>query len=90
VLYPLSYEGATLGAYRASSFLMLRSGNPARMTASRKARNEFDRIVGRAKEEFGEATGNARLRDEGRTDQVRARIRKTGERVKDRLRGRRY
>ena len=31
------------------------------MTASRKAKNEFDRIKGRAKEEIGEATGNARL-----------------------------
>ena len=55
------------------------------MSATRKARAEFDRIVGRAKEEFGEATRNARLRDEGRTDQVRAKVRKTGERVKDTL-----
>jgi len=60
------------------------------MTASRKAKNEFDRIKGRAKEEFGEATGNARLAGEGRTDQMRAKVRKTGERVKDALRGRRY
>jgi uncharacterized protein YjbJ (UPF0337 family) len=60
------------------------------MGATRKARNEFDRIKGRAKEEFGEATRNARLRDEGRTDQMRARVRKTGQRVKDALRGRRY
>ena len=58
------------------------------MSATRKARAEFDRIVGRAKEEFGEATRNARLRDEGRTDQVRAKVRKTGERVKDTLLGR--
>ena len=70
-------------------FPTLRSGNPASVTAARKARNEFDRIVGRAKEEFGEATGNARLRDEGRTDQMRAKVRKTGARVKDALRGRR-
>lgn len=59
------------------------------MTTSRKAKNEFDRIVGRAKEEFGAATGDARLRDEGVTDQMRAKVRKTGERVKDALRGRR-
>ena len=71
-------------------FPSLRSGNPARMSATRKVRNEFDRVVGRAKEEWGEATGNARLRDEGRTDQMRAKLRKTGERVKDTLRGRRY
>ena len=58
------------------------------MSATRKARAEFDRIVGRAKDEFGEATRNARLRDEGRSDQVRAKVRKTGERVTDTLLGR--
>jgi uncharacterized protein YjbJ (UPF0337 family) len=68
----------------------LRSGNPARMSAPRKARNKIDRAVGRAKEKIGEATNNPRLRDEGVADQVRARIRTTGERVKDALRGRRY
>jgi uncharacterized protein YjbJ (UPF0337 family) len=60
------------------------------MSATRKARNEFDRVVGRAKEEIGTATGNSRLRNEGRSDQMRAKVRKTGERVKDALRGRRY
>jgi uncharacterized protein YjbJ (UPF0337 family) len=74
----------------APCFHSLRSGNTAPMTAARKAKNEFDRVVGRAKEELGDATGNARLRNEGRTDQVRAKFRKTGERVKDALRGRRY
>ena len=71
-------------------FHWLRSGNTASMSATRKARAEFDRVVGRAKEEIGEATANARLRNEGRTDQVRARVRKTGQRVKDALRGRRH
>jgi len=60
------------------------------MSAPRKARNKIDRAVGRAKEKIGEATNNPRLRDEGVTDQVRARIRTTGERVKDALRGHRY
>ena len=60
------------------------------MSATRKAKAEFDRVVGRAKEEIGDATGNARLRSEGRSDQMRAKVRKTGERVKDALRGRRY
>ena len=59
------------------------------MSATRKARAEFDRIAGRAKERIGDATGNARLREEGAVDQVRAGVRKTGERVKDALRGRR-
>ena len=74
----------------APGFHSVRSGNTALMSATRKVKNEFNRIVGRAKEEIGEATGNARMRDEGHTDQMRARVRKTGERVKDRLRGRRY
>ena len=60
------------------------------MSATRKARAEFDRLAGRAKRRIGEATGNARLREEGAVDEMRARVRKTGERVKDRLRGRRY
>ena len=34
------------------------------------------------------ATGNPRLRNEGRTDQVKARVRQTGERLKDAVRGR--
>ena len=71
-------------------FHALRSGNTVSMSATRKAKAEFDRVVGRAKEEIGDATGDARLRNEGRTDQMRARVRKTGERVKDALRGRRY
>jgi uncharacterized protein YjbJ (UPF0337 family) len=60
------------------------------MSAIRKARNNINRLAGRAKERIGEATGDARLRDEGVADQVRARLRTTGERVKDALRGRRH
>jgi uncharacterized protein YjbJ (UPF0337 family) len=60
------------------------------MSAIRKARNKIDRLAGRAKERVGEATGDARLRDEGVADQVRARLRTTGEGVKDALRGRRH
>ena len=71
-------------------FPRLRSGNPARMSATRKARNKIDRVAGRAKERIGRATGNARLRDEGVADQFRAQVRTTGERVKDALRGRRF
>lgn len=73
----------------AAGFYILRSGNTARMSATRKARAEFDRITGRAKQRIGEATGNARLQEEGAIDEVRGRVRKTGERVKDVLRGRR-
>jgi uncharacterized protein YjbJ (UPF0337 family) len=58
------------------------------MSATRKARNKIDRLAGRAKERIGEATGDARLRDEGRGDQIRARVRIMGERLKDAFRGR--
>ena len=60
------------------------------MSATRKAKNEFDRLAGRAKERIGDATNNHRMREEGVLDQVRARIRTTGERAKDALRGRRH
>lgn len=71
-------------------FLPLPSGNPSAMGATRKARIEFDRIAGRAKQRLGQATGDARMQDDGIVDELRARVRKTGERVKDALRGRRY
>jgi uncharacterized protein YjbJ (UPF0337 family) len=74
----------------APGFRLLRSGNTGRMSATRKARAEFDRIAARAKQRIGEATGNSRLQEEGAVDEVRAKVRKTGQRVKDALRGRRY
>jgi uncharacterized protein YjbJ (UPF0337 family) len=58
------------------------------MSTAKKARNTVDRLTGRAKEKIGDATRNARLRNEGRTDQVKARVRQTGERLKDAVRGR--
>ena len=58
------------------------------MTASKKARHTVDRLTGRVKENFGEVTGNARLRNEGKADQRKARVKMTGERLKDAVRGR--
>jgi len=57
------------------------------MSAAKRARHEVDRLAGRAKEKIGSATGDGRLRDEGRADQVKARLRIAGERVKDAVRG---
>ena len=79
MLYPLSYEGGTLGAYRAAMFPLAAQRKHCTHECNTESQGEFDRFVGRAKEEIGEATGNARLRNEGRTDQVRARVRKTGQ-----------
>ena len=56
---------------------------PCTHSATRKARNKIDRLAGRAKERIGEVTGDARLRDEGVAYQVRARLRTTGDQVKD-------
>ena len=58
------------------------------MTASKKARHTVDRLAGRVKENIGEMTGNERLRSEGKVDQVKARVKMSGERFKDAIRGR--
>jgi uncharacterized protein YjbJ (UPF0337 family) len=58
------------------------------MSASKKAKNTFDRLAGQAKEKVGEVTGDNRLRNEGMADQVKARVKMTGERLKDAVRGR--
>ena len=58
------------------------------MSASKKAKNKVDRLAGQAKEKLGQATGDMQLRNEGRADQVRARVKMTGERLKDAVRGR--
>jgi uncharacterized protein YjbJ (UPF0337 family) len=58
------------------------------MSASKKAKNKVDRLAGQAKEKLGQATGDNRLRNEGKTDQVKARLKMTGERLKDAVRGR--
>lgn len=58
------------------------------MSTSKKARHSVDRLAGRVKENFGEITGNPRLRNEGRVDQMKARIKMSGQRLKDAVRGR--
>jgi uncharacterized protein YjbJ (UPF0337 family) len=58
------------------------------MSTSKKAKHTVDRLAGRVKENLGEVTGNDRLRNEGKVDQVKARVKMSGERFKDALRGR--
>jgi uncharacterized protein YjbJ (UPF0337 family) len=58
------------------------------MSASNKAKYKLDRLAGQTKEKLGQATGDNRLRNEGKTDQVKARLKMTGERLKDAVRGR--
>jgi uncharacterized protein YjbJ (UPF0337 family) len=92
VLYPLSYgggDGSQLTEPTANSmFPAAAPGQPTPMSTAKKARNTVDRLTGQAKEKIGDATGNARLRNEGKADQVKARVRQTGERLKDAVRGR--
>lgn len=54
-----------------------------------KAKNAAQQAKGRIEEAAGEATGNSRLRRKGKADQLKGRLKQTGERVKDRIRGRR-
>ncbi|MCV7419203.1 CsbD family protein [Mycobacterium yunnanensis] len=58
------------------------------MSTSKKAKHTVDKLAGRVKENFGEITGNDRLRAEGKADQVKARVKMSGERLKDAVRGR--
>ena len=56
------------------------------MSTADKARNKLDKLTGQAKEKVGKATGNRRLRNEGKVDQVKANVKTTGEKIKDAFR----
>jgi uncharacterized protein YjbJ (UPF0337 family) len=58
------------------------------MSTSKKVKHTVDRLAGRVKENLGEITDNPRLRNEGKVDQVKARVKMSGERLKDAVRGR--
>ena len=54
--------------------------------ARNQARNTAQSVKGKAKEVTGKATGNRRLESKGKTDQVKASAKKTGEKIKDKFR----
>jgi uncharacterized protein YjbJ (UPF0337 family) len=56
------------------------------MSTLDKARNKLDKLTGQAKEKVGKATGNRRLRDEGKVDRMKANVKTTGEKLKDAFR----
>ena len=58
------------------------------MSTAKKARHTVDRLAGQAKQKIGRATGDRRLRNEGASDEMKARVKMTGERLKDAFRGR--
>jgi len=53
------------------------------MSATDKAKNKIDNLGGKAKEALGNATGDARTRDEGRGDQAKSNLKDAGEKIKD-------
>jgi uncharacterized protein YjbJ (UPF0337 family) len=53
------------------------------MSTADKAKNKLDKYRGRVKENLGRTTGNRRLENEGKVDQVKANVKTTGEKIKD-------
>ncbi len=53
------------------------------MSGSDKMDNAAERVGGKAKETYGDATDNERLENEGRADQSKADVKDAGEKVKD-------
>lgn len=51
-----------------------------------KARNAAQGVKGKSKEVVGRKTGNDKLRAKGKTDQAKSKVKKTGEKAKDKLR----
>ena len=48
-----------------------------------KARNAKQNVKGRVKETAGAATGNKKLKNKGKADQAKAKVKQKGEKVKD-------
>ncbi len=53
------------------------------MSGTDKAKNKVQNVGGKAKETVGDVTGDARTRDEGRSDQAKSNLKDAGEKVKD-------
>ena len=51
-----------------------------------KAKNNTQRVKGKVKETAGKATGNDKLRRQGKADQAKAKVKQAGEKVKDAFR----
>ena len=54
--------------------------------ARNKARNTAQSAKGKVKEAAGKATGNRQLETKGKTDQGKAKLKNSGEKIKDKLR----
>ncbi|MEW1700412.1 CsbD family protein [Streptomyces sp. NPDC093249] len=49
-------------------------------------KSAMDKGKGKIKETVGKVTGNERMEAEGRTDQVKGKVREVGEKARDRVR----
>ena len=56
------------------------------MSIAKKITHKAEAVKGSAKKAAGRATGNQRLRAEGRGDQVRGNIKQAGAKIKDAFR----
>ncbi|MFI1183261.1 CsbD family protein [Streptomyces sp. NPDC020799] len=56
------------------------------MSFAKKIRDKKQVLHGRIKQSFGRATGNRRLRTEGKTDRVAGNLKQSGEKAKDAFR----
>lgn len=53
------------------------------MSGTDKAKNKGQELGGKAKEAFGNVTGDESARDEGRSDQAKSNLKDAGEKLKD-------
>jgi uncharacterized protein YjbJ (UPF0337 family) len=61
----------------------------SRRRARNKTRNKAQELMGQIKETAGRATGNRRLKAQGRADQTKANLRQAAEKIKDAFRPKR-
>jgi uncharacterized protein YjbJ (UPF0337 family) len=66
----------------------LTTGKEAVVSFGNKFRNKAQELRGRIKRNTGEVTGDRGLQAEGRTDEVKGKLKQVGEKVKDAFRGR--
>jgi uncharacterized protein YjbJ (UPF0337 family) len=53
------------------------------MSLADKAKNKLKELQGKSKEATGRATGDNKLKAEGKADQAKAKLKQTGEKIKD-------
>jgi uncharacterized protein YjbJ (UPF0337 family) len=93
-----SESSATLGAttnarHRPGTPILNREGTTAwkvqdrenGMSLADKAKNKVEELQGKSKEATGRATGDNKLKAEGKADQAKAKLKQTGEKIKEKI-----